>query len=93
MHSSRAARHITAAADESEKETALTAAGAALGNSAFAENAEDLNKTLARTAKELKALRGDGGGTEQARADAKVEKANDVAWPFDMNTPEFQAAE
>jgi len=78
----------TAAADETE--TALTAAGAALGNSAFAENADDLNKALARTAEELKALRGERGGKKTTPADDKVEKAQDLAWPFDMNTAEFR---
>ncbi len=78
----------TAAADESEKETSLVAAGAALGNSAFAENAEDLNKTLAQVAKELDALRGEGRA--ERKDDAKVEKGTDVAWPFDMNTREFR---
>jgi hypothetical protein len=78
----------TAAADDSEKETSLVAAGAALGNSAFAENAEDLNKALAQVAKELETLR--SGGTPARPADAKVEKGSDVAWPFDMNTREFR---
>lgn len=79
----------TAAADESEKETSIVAAGAALGSSAFAENAEDLNKALARVAKELDALRGDRPAPKAA-AGPKVEKAGDVAWPFDMNTREFR---
>jgi hypothetical protein len=78
----------TAAADESEKETSLLAAEAALGSSAFAENAEDLNKALARVAKELEALR--GTAPAKPAPAAKVEKADDVAWPFDMNTPEFR---
>lgn len=78
----------TAAADDSEKETSLVAAGTALGNSAFAENAEDLNKALAQVAKELEALR--SGGPAARPADAKVEKGSDVAWPFDMNTREFR---
>lgn len=77
----------TAAADDSEKETSLVAAGAALGSSAFAENAEDLNKALARAAKELDVLR--GGRPARETAGGKVEKT-DVAWPFDMNTPEFR---
>lgn len=81
----------TAAADQTETETALTAAGAGLGNSAFAQNAEDLNKVLARTVVELKALRGERGGKKSTPpADDKVEKAQDVAWPFDMNTAEFR---
>lgn len=79
----------TAAADESEKETAVVAAGAALGSSAFAENAEELNKTLARVAKEIGALRGERAVPKEP-ADAKVARADDVAWPFDMNTPEFR---
>lgn len=79
----------TAAADESEKETSIVAAGAALGSSAFAENAEDLNKALARVAKELGALRGDRPAPKET-AGAKLEKADDVAWPFDMNTSEFR---
>jgi len=76
----------TSAADDSEKETSLVAAGAALGNSAFAENAEDLNKALAQVAKELEALRTGSPGP----ADAKLEKGSNVAWPFDMNTREFR---
>jgi hypothetical protein len=79
----------TAAADESEKETSLVAAGSALGSSAFAENAEDLNKALARVAKELDSLRGERPAPKET-AGGKVEKASDVAWPFDMNTPEFR---
>ena len=78
----------TAAADKSEKETSLVAAGAALGNSAFAENAEDLNKTLSQVAKELDALR--GGDRAEPKDDAKLEKGTGVAWPFDMNTREFR---
>lgn len=82
----------TAAADKSEKETSLIASGQALGNSAFAQNAEDLHKALARVAKELGALRGDGGdgGGEGADSKPKVAKADDVAWPLDMNTEEFR---
>lgn len=79
----------TAAADESEKETSLVAAGTALGSSAFAENAEDLNKVLARVAKELGALRGEQPAPKEPDG-AKVAKADDVAWPLDMNTPEFR---
>lgn len=79
----------TAAADESEKETAVVAAGAALGSSAFAENAEDLNKALARVAKELGALRGDRPAPKDNAA-VNVEKRDDVPWPLDMNTPEFR---
>ena len=79
----------TAAADESEKETSLVAAGAAIGNSAFAENAEDLNKALARVAKELHALRGERPASK-VTAGNKVDKADDTAWPLDMNTPEFR---
>lgn len=79
----------TAAADESEKETSLVAAGAAIGNSAFAENAEDLNKALARVAKELDALRGERPASKVTAGD-KVDKADDTAWPLDMNTPEFR---
>jgi hypothetical protein len=78
----------TAAADASEKETSLVAAGTALGSSAFAQNAEDLNKALARVAKELSALRGDRPAPQDTPS--KVDKAEDVAWPLDMNTSEFR---
>jgi hypothetical protein len=78
----------TASADESEKELSPVAAEAALGSSAFAQNAEDLNKALARVAKELERLR--RGAPAKAEAGAKVEKSADVEWPFDMNTPEFR---
>lgn len=74
----------TAAADDSEKEISPVAAGAALGSSAFAQNAEDLHKALARVGKELEALRGDA-----APAKGEVKKA-DVVWPFDLNSPEFR---
>lgn len=78
----------TAAADESEKEVSPVAAEAALGSSAFAENAEGLNKALANVAKELDALRGE---RKEPKPTKKVEKATgDIAWPFDMNTPEFR---
>jgi hypothetical protein len=76
----------TAAADETEKEISPVAAEAALGSSAFAENAEDLNKALARLAKDLEALR---GGKPPAPG-ADVKKADDVAWPFDLNSREFR---
>jgi hypothetical protein len=76
----------TAAADETEKEISPVAAEAALGSSAFAENAEDLHKALARLASELEALR---GGKPPAPV-AGVKKADDVAWPFDLNSREFR---
>lgn len=75
----------TAAADKSEKEISPVAAEPALGNSAFAENAEDLQKKLDRLGKELGELRGGG----KPAAD-KVAKADEAAWPSDMNTPEFR---
>jgi hypothetical protein len=78
----------TASADESEKEIAPVAAETAPGSSAFAQNAEDLKKALARVAKELETLR--GGAPAKAEAGAKVRKSVDVEWPFDMNTPEFR---
>lgn len=77
----------TAAVDESEKEISPVAAEPALGNSAFAENAEDLNKALNRLSKELEAIR---GGTGAPPAKAAVDKGDGVAWPFDMNTKEFR---
>jgi hypothetical protein len=79
----------TAAAESSESETSPVAAGAALGSSAFAHNAEDLNKALAQVAKELESLR---KGTDGARAPAgaKVQKGHAVDWPSDMNTREFR---
>lgn len=82
----------TASADESEKETSMLAAGQALGSSAFAQNAEDLHKTLARVAKELGALRdaGDERGGQSGATKTAVDKANEVGWPSDMNTPEFR---
>ena len=79
----------TAAADESEKETSPVALEAALGNSAFASNPEDLNKALARLGKELQALRGPTQ-KEDKSGDPKVAKGQDAPWPFDMNTPEFR---
>jgi hypothetical protein len=78
----------TAAADESEKEISPVAAGAALGSSAFAENAEDLHKAIARVGKELEALRG-GKGAAPSAGD-KVKKGGDVPWPFDLNSSEFR---
>ena len=80
----------TAAADESEKETSPVALEAALGNSAFAANPEDLQKALARLAKEISGLRG-GSATEEPKADTeKVSKAQEAEWPFDMNTKSFR---
>lgn len=79
----------TAAADETEKETSPVALEAALDNSAFAANPEDLHKALARLGKELEALRGPAR-TEDKGGDAKVAKGQDAPWPFDMNTPEFR---
>lgn len=76
----------TAAADRSEKEISPVAAEPALGSSAFAENAEDLDKALARLAKDLDALR---GGKPPA-GDAEVKKTGEVAWPFDLNSREFR---
>ena len=78
----------TAAADETEKEISPVAAEPALGSSAFAENAEDLNKALTRLGKELETLR--GGKPAAPAANGQVQKADDIAWPFDMNTPEFR---
>ncbi len=77
----------TAAADETEKEISPVAAEPALGSSAVAENAEDLNKALSRIGKELAALR---GGTTPVPAKSAVDKGDGVAWPFDMNTREFR---
>ena len=75
----------TAASDETEKEISPVAAEAALGSSAFAENAEDLGKRLDRLRKEIEALRGD------ARPAVKTAKgAGDAVWPADLNTPEFR---
>ena len=79
----------TAAADKSEKEVSPVALEAALGNSAFASNPEDLNKALARLGKELEALRGPTQ-KEDKSGDPKVTKGEDAPWPFDMNTPEFR---
>lgn len=76
----------TSSADDSETEISPVAAGAALGSSAFAHNAEDLNKALAKVAKELDALRG-GARTP---AGTKVQKVHGVDWPSDMNTREFR---
>jgi hypothetical protein len=75
----------TAATDETEKEISPVAAEPALGGSAFAENAEDLNKRLDRLRKELGALKGE----PKPPAD-KVAKADDALWPPDLNTPEFR---
>lgn len=80
----------TASADESERETSLVAADAALGNTAFAANAEDLSKALSRLGKELEALRSGDPKTSAAPSEAPVEKREDVDWPFDMNTREFR---
>ena len=77
----------TAAADESEKEIAPVAAGAALGSSAFAENAEDLHKALARVGKGLAALR---GKDTAPKAGDKVARSAEVSWPFDLNSAEFR---
>lgn len=79
----------TAAADKSEKETSLVAGGQALGSSAFAQNAEDLHKALARIAKELVTLQ-DDRSQDPTDANTKVEKSDEVAWPSDMNTPAFR---
>lgn len=78
----------TAAADETEKEISPVAAEPALGSSAFAENADDLNKVLARLGKELETFR--DAKPKIPAADGQVQKADDLAWPFDMNTPEFR---
>jgi hypothetical protein len=78
----------TASADESEKEIAPVAAEAALGSSAFAQNAEDLSKALSRVAKEFEGFR--SGAHAKADVGTKVEKSAEVEWPFDMNTPEFR---
>lgn len=75
----------TVAADDSESEISPVAAGAALGSSAFAHNAEDLNKVLAKVEKELESLRG-----ARTSAGAKVQKGHTIDWPSDMNTREFR---
>jgi len=79
----------TAAGEKTEKETSPVALEAALGNSAFASNPEDLHKALARLGKELEALRSPTQ-KEDKSVDAKVAKGEDAPWPFDMNTPEFR---
>lgn len=83
----------TARTDDSEKETSPVALEAALGNSTFAANPEDLHKALGRLAKEISALR--GGTSAEGTKGGKVEtekgaKPAEVAWPFDMNTPAFR---
>ncbi len=81
----------TAAADRSEKEISPVAAEAALGNSAFAVNAEDLAKALAALAKELEPLKmAAPARTEEKPAAGEVEKADPPGWPLDMNTREFR---
>lgn len=75
----------TAAEDETEKEISPVAAEPALGNSAFAVNAEELHKKLTRLREEWSALRGDA-----KRPAEKVAKADETVWPADLNTPEFR---
>jgi len=82
------AEETTAASDDSEMETSPLAAEAAIGNSAFATNAEDLHKALARLGKELGDLR--DGSSATLPADATVQTGAEVAWPVDMNTTEFR---
>ncbi len=77
----------TAQADKSEKETSPVALEAALGNSAFAANAEDLNKALAKLQKELEGLRASGNAQH---GDDKVQKGDETSWPFDMNSRAFR---
>jgi hypothetical protein len=84
----------TAASDDSEKETSPVALEAALGNSAFAENPEDLQKALGRLAKEISSLRG-AVKTKKSKEDTenageKDAKADTTVWPFDMNTRAFR---
>jgi hypothetical protein len=80
----------TAAADESEKEISPVALEAALSNSAFASNPEDLQKALGRLAKEISGLRREPA-TEEPKTDGdQVAKVQDTEWPFDMNTRPFR---
>lgn len=74
----------TARADDSEKEISPVAAQAALGSSAFAANAEDINKALAALAKDIETLRAEPAKTEP------VSKGVGAEWPFDMNSREFR---
>lgn len=83
----------TARSDDSEKETSPVALEAALGNSAFASNTEDLHKALGRLAKDIAGLRG-GAPASSPKSDEKSEedkvKKDAAEWPFDMNTKAFR---
>lgn len=79
----------TAREDDSEEETSPVALEAALGNSGFAANPEDLTKALATLQKELEVLKAAKEPKPAATGD-KLRKNDEAPWPFDMNTREFR---
>jgi len=80
----------TARADDSEKETSPVALEAALSNTAFASNPEDLHKALGRLAKDLAGLRGAVPAEKSKPQGEKIAKEHHPEWPFDMNTKTFR---
>jgi hypothetical protein len=74
---------LTAADDQSSKETSPVAVEPALSNSAFAQNLDEVAKALRRMRDEL------GGKQDGANGRTEAKKAND-SWPLDLNNADFR---
>ncbi|MBI5549506.1 MAG: hypothetical protein HY901_36935 [Deltaproteobacteria bacterium] len=74
---------LTTAADQSEKE--ISPVAGAGGSGAFAENPGDLDKALAKLAKEIEGLR-----VPAKKSSGAAKTPGNAPWPSDMNTPAFR---
>lgn len=77
---------LTTAADQSSTEASPAAIEAALGDTAFATNLDEVAKALRKMKEEL-----DGKPGKKGRAPAKkAEGPGSDAWPLDLNTKSFR---
>lgn len=74
---------LTTGDDQSSKDLSPVAVEAALGNTAFAQNLDEVAKALQKMKEEL-----DGKPGKKDRAPAK--KADGEGWPLDLNSEQFR---
>ena len=74
---------LTTADDQSAKETSPVAVEPALGNTAFAQNLDEVAKALRRMRDDL------GGGKDDPKERSEAKKSTD-AWPLDLNNADFR---